>query len=286
MDLGILLPVLGGILLLLFLILKLKLQPFLALLISSITIGVATGMPFEDVLKNVQDGMAGTLGFVATIVGLGAIFGALLEKSGATESIASFLLNLSGIKNAPVALLAAGFFIAIPVFFDVAFVILVPMVYALQKSSGKSLLYFAIPLLAGLAITHAFIPPTPGPIAVADILNANLGLIIFYGFIVGLPTAIVSGILFGKYIGNKIHVEAPKDLEVNSTLTKGNKNSILVIFSVILIPLILILGNTLTSFLLKNNTLSASIYTDIISFIGHPFNALIVANILAIIYLG
>ena len=101
-----------------------------------------------------------------------------------------------------------GFFIAIPVFFDVGFIILIPLVYSIQRKTKKSLLLYAMPLLAGLAVTHAFIPPTPGPVAVADILNADLGWVIFFGFIVGIPTAIISGPIFAKYISKRIYVEA------------------------------------------------------------------------------
>lgn len=287
MDYILLLNVVLAIALLLILILKLKVQPFLALLISSIAIGIFTGMPFNDIVGNIKDGMAGTLGFVATIVGIGAIFGAVLEHTGSTQKIANYLLKLTGINRAPVALLLAGFCIAIPVFFDVAFVILVPLIYALQKESGKSLLYYAIPLLAGLAITHAFIPPTPGPIAVADILKANLGLIIFYGFIVGIPTAIVAGLIFGKYIGNKIHVEVPKidAAEMNSEIPES-KSSVWLILSIIFIPILLILGNTFSTLFVKNGQIELSKTVEFIQFIGHPFSALIIGTLLAMYILG
>ena len=109
--------------------------------------------------------MGNTLGFVAVVVGLGATFGAILEHSGGAESLAAFLLKRFGEKRSSWALMLTGFIIAIPVFFDVAFIILVPMIYALQRRTKKSLLLYGIPLLAGLAITHSFIPPTPGPIA-------------------------------------------------------------------------------------------------------------------------
>ena len=98
-----------------------------------------------------------------------------------------------------------------PVFFDVAFIILVPVIYALERSTKRSLLLYAIPLLAGLAITHAFIPPTPGPIAVADIIGAELGWVILAGFLVGIPTAIISGPVFGRYISEKIFIEASRE---------------------------------------------------------------------------
>jgi len=154
--------------------------------------------------------MGGTLGYVAIIIGLGAIFGGILEHTGATQILSRFLLDKFGPEKAQIALALSGFLIAIPVFFDVAFIILIPVLYALQKQTGKSLLYYAIPLLASLAVTHAFIPPTPGPIAVADIIGADLGWIILFGFVVGLPTTLIAGIVYGSFISKKIFITIPE----------------------------------------------------------------------------
>src|SRR5690606_25922631 len=149
----------------------------------------------------------------ATVVGLGAIFGQMLESSGGAESLADYLLKKFGKKRAPWAMVLSGFLVGIPVFFDVGFIILVPIVYALSRDTKRSLLYYAIPLLAGLAVTHSFIPPTPGPVAVADIINAQLGWVILLGFILGIPTAIIAGPIFGKYIAGKINLLPPIDLD-------------------------------------------------------------------------
>ena len=205
--------VLIGVSVLIFLILKFKIQPFLGLLISSILVGILAGIAPSEIMSTVKEGMGSTLGFVAVVVGLGAMFGAILEHSGGAETLAQYLLQIFGEKRASWALMITGFFIAIPVFFDVAFIILIPLVYSLQRRTKKSLLLYAIPLLAGLAITHAFIPPTPGPVAVADILNADLGWVILVGFIVGVPTAVVIGPVFGKFIASKIFVTAPGSVE-------------------------------------------------------------------------
>lgn len=279
MDYTLILAISGAILLLLFLVLKLKIQAFLALLITSLFAGLLAGMEPETVIESVSNGMGSTLGFVATVVGLGALFGAILEHSGGTQAIASFLLKKFGNKNAPLAMVVAGFIIAIPVFFDVAFIILVPVLYALQKTSGKSLLLYGIPLLAGLAITHSFIPPTPGPVAVADIIGANLGWVVLAGFISGIPTALVSGLLFGKFISKKIHIEIPDYAEYNEEV-KENPPSVLSILLIIFIPIFLILTNTLsTSGILPFES-------NLLVFLGHPFTALIIANLLAWYFLG
>ena len=207
MDYTLLGAVLGGIAILLFLILRLKLPAFLALLLSSIAVGVFAGISVVEIMKTLQEGMGNTLGFVAIVVGLGTLLGGMLEHSGGAEALAQQLLKSFGEKRTDWALVTAGFLLAIPVFFDVAFILLVPIIYSLQRKTGKSILFYGLPLLSGLAITHAFIPPTPGPVAVAEILSANLGWVITFGFIVGLPTAAISGPFFARRIGKKIMVK-------------------------------------------------------------------------------
>ena len=268
---------------LLFLILRLKLHAFISLLISSIIVGLIAGMAPENIMNTVKEGMASTLGFVATVIGLGAMFGAILEQSGGAKVIANFLVKKFGIKKAPHAMVLAGFIIAIPVFFEVAFILLVPIIYALQKTTKKSLLLYALPLLAGLAVTHAFIPPTPGPIAVADIVGADLGWVILVGAIVGLPTAIIGGIIYGKYISNKIFVETPFNIELD-TVENENVPNIGIILSIIAIPIFLILISTFVSSGLLNINNEHIKY--VIVLLGHPFSALILANLIAWYVLG
>ena len=273
-----------GIIVLIFLILKLRVQAFIALLIASIVVGVISGMNPSEIISTMQEGMGNTLGFVAMVVGLGAMFGAILEHSGGAEGLANFLVHKFGEKNASWALVIAGFFIAIPVFFDVAFIILVPIIYSLQRKTKKSLLLYGIPLLAGLAITHAFIPPTPGPVAVADILNADLGWVILFGFVVGIPTAIISGPVFGKYIAKKIFVEAP---QLNIDKLKSEEfPPVGVIFSIIGIPILLIVSNTVLNSTLFNEGFIPFEVKSWLKMIGHPFTALIIANMVAWYVLG
>lgn len=274
-DTNLFVAVIAGIAILLFLILKLRIHAFIALLIGSIAVGLIAGLDAKQMIDTIQKGMGGTLGFVATVVGLGAIFGGILEASGGAKTIADFMISKFGLKNAPAAMVVSGFLIAIPVFFDVAFIILVPMIYALQRKTGKSLLLYAIPLLAGLAITHAFIPPTPGPIAVADIIGVDLGWVILMGFLAGIPTALIAGLVFGKYISKKIFVEAPKQIEDQKS---NNLPPIGQTLWIIGLPIILILTNTLFS--AGTFKVDASVL-NFIALVGHPFSALIIANLLA-----
>ncbi len=281
--------VVAGVAFLLFLILKLKISAFISLLITSMLVGVLAGMPLTGILESIQSGMGNTLGFVAIVVGLGAIFGQILEHSGGAESLAHHLVRKFGKDKASWAMMITGFIVAIPVFLDVGFIILVPIVYALSRDANRSLLYYGIPLLAGLAVTHSFIPPTPGPIAVADILDAQLGWVILFGFILGIPTAIIAGPVFGRYISRKIDIRAPLELSVAESPTKTPAEglpSFLSIALMIAVPLVLILINTFTDAAVDQGYFKRSWFTDALIFIGHPFSALIIATLLALWFLG
>ncbi|MTI38709.1 GntP family permease [Fulvivirga lutimaris] len=283
-DYTLLLAVFSGIAAILVLILFFRIHAFLALLIASILVGVIAGVEPLSIIKTMQNGMGGTLGFVAMVVGLGAIFGAILEQSGGAEALAKFLLAKFGEQRASWAMMITGFVVAIPVFFDVAFIILIPMVYALQRKTKKSLLLYALPLLTGLAITHAFIPPTPGPVAVADILGANLGWVIMMGFLAGIPAAIVGGPIFAKYIAKKIPLDAPK--EVSNENIETTFPPVGMIITIIIVPILLIVANTLlNSSLVGDGSISEGVKSWI-EMIGHPFSALIIANLLAWYFLG
>lgn len=285
----ILIIVLTGVSLLLFMVLKLKLSAFISLLITSIIVGIMAGMPLDSVLESIKDGMGETLGFVAIVVGLGAIFGQILESSGGAESLAHHLVEKFGKDKATWAMVITGFIVAIPVFLDVGLIILVPIVYALSRDTKRSLLYYGIPLLAGLAVTHSFIPPTPGPVAVAEILDAQLGWIIFFGFVLGLPTAIIAGPVFGKYISKRINIQAPAQMFVSNSTTETTKNDMPSFRSIIIliaVPLVLILVNTFTSVAVDRELFQKSLITDILIFLGHPFSALIIAALLAVYFLG
>ncbi|WP_214754704.1 gluconate:H+ symporter [Exiguobacterium sp. s16] len=272
----------AGIFLLLFLVMRTKLHAFVSLLLVSLLVGIAAGMPLGDVIASIQNGMGGTLGFVAVVVGLGAMFGKMLEVSGGAERLAQTLVNKFGEDKAQWALAITGFIVAVPVFFDVGFIILVPIVYGLAKKTGRSLLYYGIPLLAGLAVTHSFIPPTPGPIAVANLIGAELGWVILFGVIAGIPAAILAGPVFGKYIANKIHVNIPDYMEFEEIDTSKELPSFKMIVSLISIPLVLILANTLSAVLLEEGNSVRTFFT----FMGHPFVALTLATLLTFIFLG
>ncbi|MBS0010782.1 MAG: gluconate:H+ symporter [Bacteroidales bacterium] len=281
--------VIAAVTLLLLMVLKLKISAFIALLITSMFVGILSGMPLKEILISIKEGMGSTLGFVAVVVGLGAIFGQILQSSGGAESLAHHLLAKFGTGRASWAMGLTGFIVAIPVFLDVGLVILAPILYALSRDTKKSLLYYGIPLLAGLAVAHSFMPPTPGPIAVADILEAQLGWVIFFGFLLGIPTAIIAGPVFGKYISGRIYIKPPQDMmsqNASASTRPENLPSFRSIALLIAVPLFLILINTFTAVLVDKGVFEKNLVTDIMIFLGHPFSALIIAALLAVYFLG
>ncbi|TRZ45390.1 GntP family permease [Robertkochia solimangrovi] len=283
-DYQLLFAVLCGITILLLLIIKFRFHAFLALMLAGIVVGLIAGMDSKSIILTIQEGMGSTLGFVATVVGLGAMFGAILESSGGARVIADHFIQKLGVKNASLAMVLSGFIIAIPVFFEVGFILMVPVIYAIQKRTGKSLLLYAIPLLSGLAVTHAFIPPTPGPIAVADIIGVDLGTVIITGLIAGIPAALLSGLYFGKYIGKKIMIEVPFEMKAEKEIDNGTLPGFGIVASIILIPMLLILGNTFVSSGLLSGV--PKFLIDFLDIAGHPFGALIIANLIAWYALG
>jgi len=275
----ILLVILAGIAFLLVSIMYWKLPAFPALLLTAIMVGLLSGLPPEALINSVKNGMGGTLGFVAIVVGLGAMFGRLLEVSGGIGILASTLLNRFGEENAPKALGLLGFIVAIPVFFDVGFVILVPLITGLSRQSNKPVLLYAIPLLAGLAVTHSFIPPTPGPIAVSELLGADLGWVILFGALAGLPSMIIAGPIYAKFIANKIPKVSENSIAFDPSHLKKSA-AFGFICSIIALPLLLILLNTLLGAVLGKAHPTAQIF----GFIGHPFIALLIATLILFFY--
>ncbi|WP_162415445.1 GntP family permease [Cyclobacterium roseum] len=277
-----------SIVLLLVLVMKLKVHAFISLLLASCFVGLAAGMPFMELIASLQKGMGDILGFITIVVGLGAILGKLLEVSGGAQTMAHFLIKGFGEKRTSWALMLTGFIVSIPVFLDVGFIILIPLVYALAHKAQKSLLHFAIPLLAGMAVTHAFIPPTPGPVAVAEIIQAPLGWMIVFGVLVGLPCAILAGPVFGGFISKRIFVPVPAHIEFSDEEeSKASRNDFFMIAFIIILPLFLILIATSSDMFVDMGYINGNNFLiRLAQFLGHPFIALTIATLVASYFLG
>lgn len=270
-----------GLAILLVLIICVKVQAIIAILISAVAIGLMAGMPYAAILESVGTGMGNTLKGIALLVGLGSMFGAVLEISGGAQRIASTLVDKFGENKAAWALGITGLVIAMPVFFDAGLIILIPLAFSLAKKTKKSSLCYAIPLLAGLAVGHAFIPPTPGPILVANMLGVDLGYVIIIGLISGSVAMVVAGPMFGKYIGGKIFVPVPKSIQEMPDCDDSKLPGFITVVSIILIPLVLIILSTISKVIPAMEGVR-----PILAFIGEPFIALTIATVAAMIVLG
>lgn len=183
-----------------FSVVKLRLHPFLSLLIGSLLMGFLSGIEPDKILESICSGFGGTMGDVGILILLGVILGELLHNSGATRNIAGRLLKLFGVANTPLAINITGYLICIPVFFDAAFVILIDLMRQLSQKGKIALNVLVCALAIGMTMTHAMVIPTPGPVAVAGIVGANIAWFIFYSIIVSLPASLIGGVLYGKYL--------------------------------------------------------------------------------------
>ena len=288
---GLLLLCLVAIALLLFLIIKIKLEPFISLLATGLFLALAAGLNVRQIvgtaLKSsdsvLEKGFGGILGHIAVIIGLGTVLGALLERSGGADVLSRRLLKLFGPKGTPVAMGLVGLIFGIPVFFDIGIFVLAPLVYVAAKRGGKSLVLYALPVLAGLSMTHAFLPPHPGPTAVAGLLHVDMGWLIIIGLACGLPAFAVAGILWPLYIAPRVPVSVPDEFVVAETSGEEKPEpSLGLVLAVILLPLVLILGATFGTLILDPHRDLLSVLT----FLGNPAVALLLAVLSAYYLLG
>lgn len=270
-----------GLVFMLVLIIKFNVQAMIAILVGAISIGLVAGMPATDIVTAVNDGIGNTLKGIALLVGLGSMFGAILEASGGAQTLAVTMVKKFGDKKAAWALGITGLVIAMPVFFDAGLIILIPLAFSLAKRTKRSSLFYVIPLLAGLAVGHAFIPPTPGPVLVATMLNVELGWVILVGICCGIVAMIVAGPIWGSICGKKYDIPVPEHVATQGEIDESKLPSFGLIVSIIMIPLILIILDSLCGVIP-----ALSVVAPVFDFLGQPFVALLIATIFAMFALG
>lgn len=270
-----------GLVILLVLIIKFKIQAMISILVGAIAIGLIAGMPAENIVNAVNDGIGNTLKGIALLVGLGSMFGAILEVSGGAQTLAVTMVKWFGDKKAAWALGITGLVIAMPVFFDAGLIILIPLAFSLAKRTNRSSLFYAIPLLAGLAVGHAFIPPTPGPILVATMLGVDLGWVILVGIFCGIFSMIVAGPIWGSICGKKFYIPVPDHVANQENFDESKLPNFWAIVGIILIPLVLIILDSVSGVVPALHTVQ-----PLFAFLGEPFVALLIATIAAMLVLG
>ena len=269
-----------GLIILLMLIIRFKLPAMIAILVGAVLIGLGAGMSFDQIVKAVDDGIGNTLKGIALLVGLGSMFGSILEISGGAKTLAVTMVDRFGDRKAAWALAITGLVIAIPVFFDAGLIILIPLAFSLARRTGRSTLYYSTPLLAGLAVGHAFIPPTPGPVLVATMLGVDLGWVIMIGIVCGIAAMIVAGPVWGAFCGKKYFIPPPEGIKPEES-DKSKLPTFWTVTLIILIPLVLIILKSVAGVV---DALAPA--RSILNFLGEPFVALTIATLIAMFLLG
>lgn len=272
----ILLLTLAAIGLLLVLILFVKLHAALALIITSMTLGLAAGMKPPAVLDSLQKGFGEALGFIAIVLGLGAMIGAYIEASGGGRILADWLLEKFGKERAVWAVLLASYLVGLPLFFEVGFIVLIPVIWSLTRESKKSLLYFGMPMATAMTVLHALVPPHPAPAAAAKLLGADIGKCILYGCALSIPMIIAGGIIYGGWIARRLYIPLPEfALRQQDVKTADRPPKVGLVILLLVLPVLLILAATI-----------AGPDNKVMQFIGHPFTALTITALSSMIFLG
>ncbi|WP_312948147.1 gluconate:H+ symporter [Agrobacterium sp.] len=235
----------GAVALLLLLIIKFRVHAFVALILVSFLTALVTGIPMANIMNTLTNAFGSTLGGVALLVGLGAMLGRLLEVSGGAQALADDLVRRFGEQRAPMALGIASLFFGFPIFFDAGLVVMLPVMFTVARRLGGSLLLYGIPVASAFSCMHVFVPPHPGPVAASELLGADVGLLVIVGLVVAVPTWIIAGHFFGKWIGKRILLPVPQVVQKDETPEdEASLPSPGLVVGLLLLPLALIFMNT------------------------------------------
>jgi GntP family gluconate:H+ symporter len=279
-----LLSALGAVITLVVMIAHFKINPFVVLLSVSLLLAIVTGMPAQTIVKSFETGVGNTLGHIAIVVGLGTMLGKMMAESGGADRIAHTLIRLFGEKNVPWAMVTVGFIVGLPVFFEVGFVLLVPIAFNIAKRTGTSLVLVGLPMVAGLSVVHGLVPPHPAAMLAVAAYNADMGRTILYAMLVGIPTAILAGPLYAKLIAPHIqlNLDNPIAAQFIDETPKTNLPSFGLTVSTILLPVVLMLVGSWADVF----SAPSSATNTILHFIGGADIALLIAVVVSFITLG
>ncbi len=270
-----------GIAVLVLLIVRFRLHPFLALTLGSLTVGAVAGVAMSDVIDSYTKGFGSTAAGVGILIALGAMFGKLLADSGGADEIVDTIVGRSSTKALPWAMAGVGAIIGLPMFFEIGLVLLMPVIFLVARRSGLSLVRVGIPALAGLSAMHGLVPPHPGPLVAIDALKADLGITLGLGILVAIPTVAVAGPWFARLASRWVDVPAPDLFEPRAEAATRRPSFGITLFTV-LTPVVLMMGKALADILADKGTPARAA----LDFLGTPLVALLIAVILAMFTLG
>lgn len=270
-----------GICLLLFLILVLKINSFIAFVIVSLAVGIAEGMNIDKTVVSIENGIGSTLGFLVLILGFGSMLGKLVSESGAAQKITTKLVGAFGLKRIQLALMLTGFIVGISLFYDVGFFIMIPLVFTVAATTGLPLLYVGLPMLASLSVTHGYLPPHPAPTALVGMFHADMGKTLLYGIIAAIPSIVISGPILSRVL-SRVEAKPLQEFLNQKVMSDEELPGFWTSFFSSLLPVILISLSTVAGFVLKEG----NIVRVILGYIGNPVIAMLIAVLVAIYTLG
>lgn len=279
-----LIAALASVIGLILLVAVVKLNPVITLFVTALALAVVAGMPMTQVIRSFESGMGGVLGHIAIIVGLGTMLGKMMAESGASDRIAFTLIKAFGEKNVPWAMLVIALIVGLPAFFEVGFVLLVPILFTVARRTNTSLIMAGLPMVAGLSVVHGLVPPHPAAMLAVTAYGANVGRTILYALIVGVPTAIIAGPLYARLIAP--HIKLPDENPMADQLLGHDENRKLPGFSLsvltIVLPVVLMLvGSWADLFAAPGSTLNSSL-----RLVGNDDMALLIGVLFSFITLG
>jgi GntP family gluconate:H+ symporter len=272
-----------GIAVIVVLITRFKLHPFLGLTLGSLTVGAVAGVAMSDTIDSFTKGFGSTAAGVGTLIALGAMFGKLLADSGGADEIVDTIVGRSSPRTLPWAMAGVGALIGLPMFFEIGLVLLMPVIFLVARRSGLSIIKVGIPALAGLSAMHGLVPPHPGPLVAIDALKANLGITLAFGVLVALPTIAIAGPLFARFAGRWVDVPAPEMFGTDDDREERlQRPTFAVTLLAVLTPVVLMMGKALADiFAAEGNPVRT-----VLDFLGTPIIALLIAVIVGMFTLG
>ena len=271
---------------LIILIAKLKLNPFITLVVVSIGLGIAVGMPLGDIVKSFESGVGGTLGHIALVIGFGTMLGKMMAESGGAERIARTLIQAFGESNVDWAMALIALLVGLPVFFEVGFVLLIPIAFSVAKRTGTSMIKVGIPMAAGLSVVHGLVPPHPAALLAVSAYKADIGKTILFALIVAVPTVAVAGPLLAKLLDQRIKLPQVNPLAAQLTEEAASAERELPGFGItlftIFVPVILMLVGSWADLF----TRPKSIENELVKLIGNPVIALLIAVLVSFYTFG
>jgi GntP family gluconate:H+ symporter len=269
---------------LIFLIAVVKLNPFLALLLASLALALVAGMPAAQVVRSFETGLGGTLGHIAIIVALGTMLGKMMAESGGADQIAHTLIRIFGEKRVHWAMVVVGLIIGLPAFFEVGFVLLVPIAFTVARRTGTSLVLVGLPMAAGLSVVHGLVPPHPAALLAVSIYKADVGRTIFYALLVGIPTAVIAGPLFAKLIAP--HVRLATENAMGAEFVERGQERNLPGFGVTLLTILLPVALMLIGSWANALAVPGSALNQGLRFVGNDEMALLIGVLFSFLTLG